>query len=65
MKRQGHLRPKLEILGLTCPGRESNASLLSGRRALGKRAIRTAIGTSTFEPATSEWFLLPTIQKNV
>jgi hypothetical protein len=36
MKRldQGHLPPKLEIPGLTCPGRESNPGLHGGRRAL-------------------------------
>jgi hypothetical protein len=53
MKRldQGRLHPKLEVPGLTCPGRESNTALPSGRRALWKRAIRTAcwclFGTST------------------
>jgi hypothetical protein len=30
----GHLRPKLQVSELTCPGRESNTSLRSGRRAL-------------------------------
>jgi hypothetical protein len=33
---------KLEVQELTCPGRESNPGLHSGRRALQKRAIRTA-----------------------
>jgi hypothetical protein len=31
---QGHLHPKLEVPGLTCPGRESNPGLPDGRRAL-------------------------------
>ena len=31
---QGHLHPKLEVPGLTCPGRESNRGLHGGRRAL-------------------------------
>ncbi len=34
---QGHLHPKLEVQGL-----ESNPGLHGGRRALWKRAIRTA-----------------------
>ncbi len=36
MKRldQGHLHPKLEVPGLTCPGLELNPGLYSGRRAL-------------------------------
>jgi hypothetical protein len=37
-----HHHPKLEVPGLTCPGRESNPGLHGGRRALQKRAIRTA-----------------------
>jgi hypothetical protein len=32
--RPGHLRPKLEVPGLTCPGRESNPGLQSGWQAL-------------------------------
>jgi len=31
---QGHLHPKLEVPGLTCPGRESNPGLYGGRGAL-------------------------------
>jgi hypothetical protein len=31
---QGHLHPKLEVPGLTCPGRDSNLGFLRGRRAL-------------------------------
>ncbi len=31
---QGHLHPKLEVPGLTCPGRASNPGLLRGRRTL-------------------------------
>jgi hypothetical protein len=44
MKRldQGHLYSKLEVPRLTCPGQESNPDLYGGRRALWKRAIRTA-----------------------
>jgi hypothetical protein len=33
---QGHLHPKLEVPGLTCPGRDSNSGLLRGMRALEK-----------------------------
>jgi hypothetical protein len=36
---QGHLHHKLEVPGMTCPGRESNPGLRGGRRALQKRAI--------------------------
>ncbi len=45
MKRRdhGHLHPKLEVPGLTCPGRESIPDLHGGRRALQKRAIRTHV----------------------
>ncbi len=39
---QGHLHSKLEVLGLTCPFWESNPGLQGGRRALKKKAIRTA-----------------------
>ncbi len=31
---QGHLHPNLEVLRLTCPGRESNLNLHDGRRTL-------------------------------
>jgi hypothetical protein len=31
---QGHLHPKLEVPGLTCPGPESNLGLHGGRPAL-------------------------------
>jgi hypothetical protein len=31
---QVHLHPKLEVLRLTCPGRESNLGLCGGRRAI-------------------------------
>jgi hypothetical protein len=36
MKRldQGHLHPKQEVPGLTCPGRESNPDFRGERRAL-------------------------------
>ncbi len=53
---QGHLHPKLEVPGLTCPGRESNPGLLSGRRALEKSNSKSLLIfiTSTHERATSE-----------
>jgi hypothetical protein len=31
---QGHLHPKLEVPGLTCPGRESNPGFAGGRHKL-------------------------------
>jgi hypothetical protein len=64
MKRldQGHLHPKLEVPGLTCAGRESNPGASTQEKSH-SNSLFIAFGTSTYEPATIEWFLLPTIQK--
>ncbi len=56
---QGHLHPKLEVPGLTWPGRESNRGLHGGRGALSKRAIRTAI-RNIYIWAREQWIILAT-----
>ncbi len=60
MKRldQGHLNPKLEVLGLTCPVRESNPGLHGERQTSWKEPFEQLVngyllGTSTYEPATT------------
>ncbi len=40
---QGHLHPKLEVPGLTCPGWESKSGLHSGRQALYKEPFEQPV----------------------
>ncbi len=51
---QGHLYPKLEVPGLTCPGWESNEGLRSGRELekSHSNSLLIAIRTTTYEPTT-------------
>ena len=60
MKRldQGHLHPKLEDPGLTCPGRELNPGLHGGKQSLRKEPIEQFINSylehlPTYERTTS------------
>jgi hypothetical protein len=55
MKRlvQGHLHPKLEVPGPTCPGRESNTGLHGGSRALKKEPFEQLVNSYSEHPHMS------------